>query len=174
MHDVCACGRPKDKRASRCIKCAYDPMLRFARKVVVNAATGCWEWRGQRTHNGYGRFRVGPKRILVHRFTYERAVGPIPDGMEIDHLCRNPACCYPRHLEVVTHRENTLRGTSPTADYAAQTHCKRGHEFTPENTYIIPSSGSRQCLTCKRAARAGERERRKARQAAHSIRLGLR
>lgn len=165
------CGGAKDRRAKWCSDCRFNPERRFWRNVAKSES--CWEWRGWTTGNGYGRFRVTGGRVLAHRYSYELLVGPIPVGMEIDHLCRNPSCVNPAHLEPVTHRENLLRGTSPAAGYARQTHCKRGHPFSPENTYIIPASGSRQCLSCKRAARAGNNARRRERRAACSRRLGL-
>jgi len=89
--------------------------------------------------------------MAAHRFAYEALVGPIPEGLKLDHLCRNRACVNPDHTEPVTDRVNTLRGFGPTAMNARATHCSEGHEFTDENTYLN-QSGSRVCLTCMRAA----------------------
>lgn len=72
--------------------------------------SGCWEWQGEMNRNGYGRVWINGKRLMSHRVTYELLVGPIADGLVVDHLCKNRACCNPEHLEPVTIRENTLRG----------------------------------------------------------------
>jgi hypothetical protein len=109
----------------------------------------CWLWNGERNRRGYGRFNLRRKHVAAHRHGYERAIGPIPEGLQIDHLCRNPSCVNPAHLEAVTCRENLLRGNTLQAKNAAKTHCFRGHEFTPENTYH-PPSGGRVCRTCQR------------------------
>lgn len=124
---------------------------------------GCWEWRGRTgSPSGYGYFSVDYKEVRAHRYAYQLLVGPIPDGLTIDHLCRNPSCVNPDHLEPVTMRENTLRGYGPTGQNARKTHCKRGHEFTTENTYI-QSDGNRRCRICDRMlSREGKRRRRAA------------
>lgn len=125
---------------------------RFWAKVDQSAGPdGCWIWTGARTTAGYGHFTLSkPRRgVYAHRFAYELLVGPIPDGLPLDHLCRNRRCVNPAHLEPVTHRENILRGTSPIPANAVKTHCDQGHEFTPENTYIY-SDGGRKCRTCRR------------------------
>lgn len=110
---------------------------------------GCWIWDGTVDRLGYGWISYESRLRLVHRYAYEMLVEPIPDGMSIDHLCRNRDCVNPAHMEVVTHKENVHRGVGPTAINAAKTHCKRGHEFTEANTYIIPSTGSRVCKVCR-------------------------
>lgn len=100
---------------------------------------GCWVWQRGRTKNGYGR----AAGVYTHRLAYELAHGPIPDGTEIDHLCRVRACCNPAHLEAVTHAENVARGARAMA-----THCKRGHEYTLANTRLVPNG--RACRACHR------------------------
>ena len=141
--------------------------LRFWPKVEKSA--DCWTWLGARDTHGYGRVYVetlpdGRKRLApAHRVAYSLVKGPIPDGLDLDHLCRNPACVRPDHLEPVTHRENIMRGNfgGDSATRAAWTHCKHGHEFTDENTLQTPAG--RNCRTCRRAQ---ERARYHARRAA--------
>ena len=123
------------------------PVERFWAKVEQVDPDLCWEWMGAQTPLGYGRFRAFRRSVLAHRFAYELLVGPIPSGLELDHLCCNPSCVRPDHLDPVTHHENILRGRSPAAQHARKTHCKRGHEFTPENTYFR-SNGNRRCRFC--------------------------
>ncbi len=105
-------------------------------------AGGCWIWRGAVNRAGYGAFSVDGTTRRAHRVSYELRVGPIPEGLHLDHLCRVRACVNPAHLEPVTHAENVRRGAR-----AGQTHCKRGHEFTPENTRV-DKSGGRCCIAC--------------------------
>jgi hypothetical protein len=101
-------------------------------------ADGCWRWNGQIDREGYG---IANHR-LAHRVVYERLVEPIAAGMVLDHLCRVTCCVNPDHLEPVTQAENMRRSRLSA--------CRRGHDFTPENTYIQPTSGVRVCRTCKR------------------------
>lgn len=125
----------------------------FAR--VEPSPNGCLLWTGEVSRKGYGRFILDESRtrVLAHRWAYERERGPIPEGLQLDHLCRNPPCVNPDHVEPVSVRENVLRGVGLTANHARKTHCIHGHEFTPENTYSAPNHGrpSRACRTCRRA-----------------------
>lgn len=126
-------------------------MKRFWDKV--EKTDGCWIWHGAKTANGYGVFNTGEKRnCLAHRYAYEATHGPIPEGMQLDHLCRTRPCVRPDHLEVVDNRTNQLRGNSPSGVHARQTHCMHGHEFTAENTYRR-KNGSRECRQCRRRIR---------------------
>ena len=113
----------------------------------------CWIWTGA-TAMGYGRINAGGrhgKSLQAHRVAYEFMVGPIPAGLQLDHLCRNKRCVNPLHLEAVTQRENLLRGDTIPGRNAAKTHCIRGHEFTPDNTILRGRvEGGRDCRTCKR------------------------
>lgn len=134
---------------------------RFMAKVE-KAPSGCWIWTATINQYGYGEFNwIAPdetKRRMhgAHRVAYVLFVGPIPSGLDLDHLCRVRACVNPQHLEPVTRRVNLLRSPfTPTSLNAAKTHCKYGHEFTPENTYV-DKHGHRTCRTCHRVK---ERER---------------
>lgn len=121
-------------------------------KVDRRGPDECWPWTGARKSDGYGHIAVNGHHKLAHRATYELLVGPIPDGLVIDHLCRVPHCVNPGHMEPVTLGENSRRGVGikhAAEIRRARTHCKRGHEFTPENTYIN-SRGCRVCRTCQR------------------------
>jgi hypothetical protein len=126
-------------------------------EYIADPATGCWIWQRAVSSTGYG-ILAGQ---LAHRAVYERHRGPVPAGLELDHRCRNRACVNPDHLEPVTHRENQRRGAAPNGINARKTHCIRGHEFTPANTYIRPDNGNRQCRICNvtREAKRSSRPR---------------
>lgn len=115
----------------------------------VEKSPGCWTWLSARDRHGYGRIGLTNGRaVLAHRVAYELVIGPIPSGMVLDHLCRNPPCVNPAHLEVVTQAENMRRAA------AAITHCPRGHAYDEANTYRNPS-GDRICRTCTRQRHQG-------------------
>jgi hypothetical protein len=131
----------------------------------------CWAWQGRLFPNGYGAVyvRKGEPQFLAHRVAYEASNGPIPDGLVIDHLCRNRACVNPSHLEPVTLRTNLLRGETIPATNAAKTHCIHGHEFTPENTRVKTRTDSphlrricQQCYELDYQKRNAERSARRA------------
>lgn len=132
--------------------------MRFWKKIAFGSL--CWEWTGSRNgRNGYGYFNDGHGRIrTAHRLIYEAMTAPIPQGLTIDHLCRNRACVNPAHLEAVTNRENCLRGASGPAQNAAKTHCLRGHPFDASNTHITPRG--RECRACWRVRKRNALARR--------------
>lgn len=116
---------------------------------LTEAEDGCWEWNGYRDYLGYGQVRINWKCYYVHIIVYESLVGLVPMGLELDHVCRNPACARPSHLEPVTHRTNLLRGNGASGKNKRKTHCIHGHEFTPDNIYEPPKKpGTRHCRAC--------------------------
>lgn len=116
----------------------------------VRVIGDCWVWVGAASQWGYPMVRIADKCEYVHRVMHEQAHGPVPAGYMVDHLCRNTRCINPDHLEAVTKRENTLRGTSTAAVHAKKTHCDHGHPFDAGNTYIRRDTGGRMCRTCGR------------------------
>lgn len=126
-----------------------DYLNDFIDKVIFpkNYVEDCWGWGGYSNELGYGKFRLGGgKRPSTHRASYILFVSEDIEGLDIDHLCRNPECTNPNHLEAVTSRENTLRGISPPAINKSKRFCKYGHEFTKENTW--GKINKRICRTC--------------------------
>lgn len=124
---------------------------RFWSKVEPDPGLGsCWHWRGWKSYEGYGMCRLARNVTLrAHRVTYERIVGPVPNGLPLDHLCRQRDCVNPAHLEPVTHRVNILRGESRSAQRARQKTCSRGHPLIAENLYSEPGRTHRICRICK-------------------------
>lgn len=122
----------------------------------------CWIYKKAIHRGGYGRVggdpSLGKRMVLTHRVVYEYLKGPIPHGLCLDHLCRNPACCNPNHLEPVTPEENQRRGMSPWGVNSRKTHCIHGHEFTQENTFA-QTDGGRGCITCRNARNNSEKTR---------------
>lgn len=137
---------------------------RFWSKVAPNKRTGCWLWTGSNSgRDGYGTYFLGGmgsraankrNRTKAHRAAYAALVGPIPPGLQLDHLCRVPGCVNPAHLEPVTQAENIRRGRAPSVAgkrNAGKTRCPQGHPYSGKNLYVNPQ-GHRFCRTCKRAS----------------------
>lgn len=123
---------------------------RMLDKFVIEP-NGCWIWTASVDTKGYGQINRGGRgsgNVRSHRAMYEAVRGPCPEGLVADHLCRNRRCINPDHLEFVSNRENILRGTGFSARHVVKTHCPRGHEYTPENTYTYKTM--RQCRECGR------------------------
>lgn len=128
----------------------------------VERTDTCWLWTGAKGARGYGNFKpIGRRTVVVHRYAYEQFVGPIPEGLTIDHLCRVRNCVNPAHLEAVTSRENILRGESVSAQAARRTHCPRGHAYDAENTYRT-KLGHRSCRACHRLDQRERQARKRA------------
>jgi hypothetical protein len=149
---------------------------RFLKRVYVTP-TQCWQMKGWHDKDGYAHFHKSKHKSKAHRISYEWHKGKIPDGLTIDHLCKNKGCVNPDHLEAVTTEENASRHNAEgyknwwkelpsdkkqefidnvcvkgslkaAAIKKAATHCRRGHEWKPETTYIVPSNGHRRCNVC--------------------------
>lgn len=138
--------------------------VRFWSKVDTSGE--CWIWLAA-GKGGYGSFRVEGRSVAAHRFSWEIANGAIPEGLVLDHLCRQPACVNPAHLEPVTTGENMRRGLKT---YALRTTCKNGHDITDLANVKVRSNGRRECRVCARASwhrsPAAERQRARAKRKA--------
>jgi HNH endonuclease len=127
----------------------------------VDKSHSCWLWTGK-TRSGYGRFMVDGHYRSAHRVAYELLIGPIPDGAQLDHLCRNRACVNPGHLEPATARTNILRGTGLAATESRQVYCVNGHHLYGDNVIVIPSRpNARYCRECNRARGRAYQQRRR-------------
>lgn len=128
----------------------------------VDQSGECWTWMAGKDSKGYGSFWIAPTMKCAHRVAYELTRGPVPDGLEIDHLCRNRACVRPEHLEAVTHHVNVRRSPFTAGSVnAVKTHCPRGHAYDAANTRIT-RVGGRICRECKRIASRADYHRAKA------------
>lgn len=155
------------------IAVAPGTLERFARDIGTEGPEGCWPRKPDPTRKGYGRVSLNGRRYEAHVASYLMFTGPIPDGYVIDHLCHDPekcdpgpdcphrSCVNPAHLEPVTAAVNAQRGGGPSGRNARKTHCIRGHEFTPENTYTPPGGSGRTCRTCMLARDSARSEGRK-------------
>ena len=123
---------------------------RFDMKVDKSSG-GCWIWTGARFDTGYGAFNARTRVVSAHRFAYERVHGKQPSDMHLDHLCRVRECCNPDHLELVTPRENSMRGDAPTVVLHRADVCRRGHSLV--GAYVRKDTGHRMCRTCAQIRR---------------------
>jgi hypothetical protein len=138
-----------------------DDEIRFFKKVEFRR-DGCWEWTAYR-RDGYGMFWFNGAHVQSHRWLYEQKNGPIPDGLEPDHLCRNRECVNPDHIEPVTHAENVRRGPNWLRD---KTHCKNGHPLSGKNLSVHTRKCGqrvRVCLACHQESDKKYRERKRER-----------
>ncbi len=116
----------------------------------VDASGDCWLWTACKASPGYGRFGWQGQTHYAHRIAYAILVGPIPVDRELDHLCRIKHCVNPDHLQIISHRENTLRGYGPAACASRLTHCSVGHSYDIINTWVDKKRGHRHCRICHR------------------------
>lgn len=129
-------GAMKPKRGRPAMPWTCERLMEW---VKIDPETGCWNWQGGSTNDGYGLLGSGrDKNRLAHRRSYGMFIGPIPEGLQIDHLCKRRSCCNPAHLEAVTTRENMRRIT--------KTHCKRGHPLSGDNLKLVKKG--RSCRAC--------------------------
>lgn len=140
------------------------PPARERFEARIDRSGDCWLWTGHTRPNGYGCFRVGRKQTSVHRFAYEEFVGPIPEGMHVDHLCRVRSCANPLHLELVSPRENVLRGEAPTVQLFRDDVCKQGHALVGDNVYVWDKRPTQRiCKTCRNQRSVEYQRQRRAR-----------
>jgi hypothetical protein len=138
--------------------------VRFWSYVEQEPNSGCWLWTGAINGCGYGFISVSGEMHRAHRVAFELCRGAIPEGLQLDHLCRVRRCVNPDHLDPVSQRENVLRGTGITAANAAKTHCPRGHAYA-DNAYVRPGRTDRECRLCNKERHQRYRQAIKERQA---------
>lgn len=137
-------------------------LARFEAKYIL--LEGCWHWVGAKLQSGYGRFKVASKVVQAHLASYEHFIGPVPEGLELDHLCRNRACVNPFHLEPVTRSENVLRGDGPLVTrlrHQQRTHCPKGHPYDEKNTYLWQHPKGYMLRDCRACTNERRREKRR-------------
>lgn len=149
-HSQVICGRTKSA-----VEGILPRHVEYFWQKVDRSGCCCWIWMGQLRASGHGvfKYRLGPddcRTSSAHRVAYELLVGPIPEDLDLDHLCRVRNCVNPAHLEPVTSTENTIRGWRSRGQEVGK--CINGHEKTPDNTYVVPRTGVKVCRICKRAA----------------------
>lgn len=128
---------------------------------IMVAPDGCWLWTGNMSRNGYGKANIAKRTRVAHRVSYEAFRGPIPAGLQLDHVvCDERSCVNPWHVEPRTNRENVLRGVGLSAENARKTHCIHGHKFTPENTRVYRRPGREPERTCRACCRETARRKR--------------
>lgn len=142
-----------------------DPRLpeRFWNKCIPEPNSGCWLWIGAQHVRGYGSLKFNGQARRAHQVAFNAAGLAQPLNTELDHKCRTTCCVNPEHLDPVTHDVNVLRGEGIAANYARRTHCKHGHEYTPENTYFPPweKRPARMCRACRNVFERAKRKRTK-------------
>ena len=142
----------------------FDLPVRVQGKIVQTPESGCWLWIGAVNHKDYGCLHVNGRTMVAHRFIYTSLIGPIPNGLQLDHLCRVRSCVNPHHLEPVTCRENVMRGQGVAVIHSQKTHCFRGHLLSGDNLVLIRGQ-YRNCKVCLRRSqlesyrRIAERQR---------------
>lgn len=126
--------------------------------AISESSSGCWLWEGARAGTGYGQFQADGQTRPAHRVVYEFFIGEIPEGLDLDHLCRVRRCVNPWHLDPVTRRINIIRGDAPKLQ-RTKTHCPHGHPYDAENTTFY--RGRRFCRACKRQRQRALQEKKR-------------
>ena len=137
------------QRKRKSVKARFMAMVNNHGPLSDRVLGRCWLWEAAKDRQGYGFFWYNGRQVGAHRWAYEQEYGPIPDGLQIDHLCRMPSCVRPTHMEPVTLAENLRRGLHRNQN-TDKTHCIRGHLLRGANLYVNPI-GRRHCRTCDRA-----------------------